>query len=175
MTDFVWGIRLTPNSRPSTSLTVSEVPFSATDPLGAMKRASSGGARKETRVLCPSSRKPTSSARPSTWPVTMCPPSSSPARSGRSRLTSRPGSQEPSAVFDIVSADTSASNQPSAPSATVRQTPSQAMEAPAAEASIGAAIRTRMPEARSTRSTRPTSVTIPVNMSAPPSAASFRP
>src|SRR5690606_33230585 len=41
---WVWGITLTPKSRPSTSFTVKETPSSATDPLGATKRARSSGA-----------------------------------------------------------------------------------------------------------------------------------
>ncbi len=61
-----------------TSFTVSEVPFSATDPLRATNRARSSGARKVTRVLSPSRRNAITSATPSTCPDTICPPSSSP-------------------------------------------------------------------------------------------------
>src|SRR5262249_41717045 len=35
----VWGMMLTPKRRPSTSLTVSDTPSSATDPLGATTRS----------------------------------------------------------------------------------------------------------------------------------------
>ena len=41
----------TENVSPSTSLTVSEMPSSATEPLGAMKRASSAGTRNDSATL----------------------------------------------------------------------------------------------------------------------------
>ena len=60
----------------------------------------------------------------------MCPPSSSPTRSGRSRLIRVPGRQLPSVVFDSVSAEASTANQSAPTSTAVRQQPAQAIEAP---------------------------------------------
>ena len=45
VTACVCGMMLTPKSSPSTSFTVSDVPSRATEPLGAMKRASVAGTR----------------------------------------------------------------------------------------------------------------------------------
>ncbi len=171
----VCGIRFTPNSAPSTSFTVSDVPASATEPLGAMKRASSVGARKRNRVLSPSGVIATISATPSTWPETICPPISSPSLSARSRLIRSPTLQARRprriAVFETLSAETSTSNQAPPPEAaprstTVRHTPSQAIEAPMAMVPGSAAqrMRTRRSPRSSRRSTVPISVTIPVNI-----------
>ena len=135
----VWGMKLMPKSQPFTSFTVNDVPFSATEPLGAMNRASVSGARKVTRVLSPSTRSPTTCATPSTWPDTIWPPNSSPTFSARSRLIRIPSGQcvRPILVTPTVSAEICTSNQfcgsPSntGPSATtVRHTPSQAIDAP---------------------------------------------
>ena len=70
----------------STSLTVSETPSSATDPLAAMKRASP--CRRAQHEACHFRHVLARDhlASPSTWPLTICPPSSSPALSARSRL-----------------------------------------------------------------------------------------
>jgi riboflavin synthase len=62
----VCGMKLMPNSAPSTSFTVKLVPFSAIDPLGAMNRAKASGALNRTRKLSPSGVTPTTSATPST-------------------------------------------------------------------------------------------------------------
>ena len=67
---------------------------------------------------------------PSTWPWTRCPPSRSPTRSERSRLTGEPGARSPSPVRCSVSAITSAvKSLPDRP-VTVRQVPLTAMESP---------------------------------------------
>src|SRR5579871_3159549 len=157
---------LTPNAAPSTSLTVSETPSTVIDPLEAMKRASSGGARKPKRRLAPSGLRSRISPTPSTWPATMWPPSSSPSFRGRSRLTGLPGRQAPMVVRDRVSAEASTANQPGSLSTTERQTPLQAMEAPwAIEALsylVSMTIRVAPPGAR--LRTRPRSVMMPVNM-----------
>jgi hypothetical protein len=134
---------LTPKARPSTSLTVSEMPSSATEPLGAMKRARSGGTWKRKRRESPSGSIATISASPSTWPETMCPPSSSPSFSGRSRLTREPGRQPQRGAMSV-SAEASTTNQPRPSlwrpvSMAVRHTPEQAMEAPIAMVGIIAA------------------------------------
>ncbi len=99
----VCGMMLTPKRVPSTSLTVSETPSSATEPLGAMKRARIRRRLNVMRMDSPSGVTLTTSAMPSTWPVTMWPPSSSPTCIGRSRLTGRPTFQSPSVVLDRVS------------------------------------------------------------------------
>ena len=54
MTSWVWGMMFTPKRLPSTSFTVSEMPSTAIEPLGAMKRASSAGASNTKRTLPPS-------------------------------------------------------------------------------------------------------------------------
>eukprot|EP01036_Dinobryon_divergens_P044684 gene44683-59640_t len=54
VTAWVCEITFTPKQFPSTSLTVSEMPSIATDPLAATKRASSGGASNTKRTLPPS-------------------------------------------------------------------------------------------------------------------------
>ena len=83
----VCGMISTVKVSPSTALTVSETPSSATEPLGAMKRASSAGARSVKRAISVMSSRVTTLASPSTWPATRWPPSSSPNLSERSRLT----------------------------------------------------------------------------------------
>ena len=54
VTASVCGMMLTPKVFPSTSFTVSEVPSSATDPFGAMKRASEFGISNRKRRKSPS-------------------------------------------------------------------------------------------------------------------------
>ena len=71
-----------------------------------------------------------SSAVPSTWPWTMCPPKRLLAAIARSRLTRSPGARAPRLLRASVSAITSTVNCPSPCSTTVRQTPLTAMEAP---------------------------------------------
>src|SRR4029077_15984728 len=83
----VTGMILTPNVVPSTSLTVSDTPSTAMEPLGAINRANASGALKRNRKLSPSGRRSIASPTPSTWPKTRWPPSSSPSFNGRSRLT----------------------------------------------------------------------------------------
>ena len=158
-----------PNSTPSTSFTVNDVPLSATDPLGAMNFANSSGARNVTRVLSPSSLIFTISATPSTCPDTMCPPSSSPTFSARSRFKRLPSPQSPTFVAPTVSAEISTSNQfcGSRPKAiTVKQTPLQAIDAPRSipSTSYKVPIRARKSPLCSSSSTVPISVMIPVNM-----------
>ena len=119
---------------PATSLTVSDTPSSATDPFVAMKRESCVGERNVNRAMSVKSSRVITSARPSAWPATTCPPSSSPSLTGRSRLTRAPFCQRPTVVTRSVSAAASTANQARAPSlpcaTTVRHTPLQAIEAP---------------------------------------------
>ena len=83
------------------------------------------------------------SPTPSTWPETRWPPSSSPTRSERSRLTACRPASVPSVVLLSVSAEASTANQSAPTSTAVRQQPEQAIEAPIAIAAVsgqGAAI-----------------------------------
>ena len=89
----------------------------------------------------PSVRRSAMRPTPSTWPATMWPPSSSPARSARSRLMRWPGCQSPSVVRLSVSLETSTVKTEPPPSGAisvaVRQAPSQAIEAPTAMPAAG--------------------------------------
>src|SRR5262249_21200286 len=89
---------------PATSLTVSDTPSSATDPFGAMKWESCAGERTVNRAMSVKSSRAITLARPSAWPATTCPPSSSPSLSGRSRLMCVPFCQTPAVVARSVSA-----------------------------------------------------------------------
>ena len=122
----------TPKVSPRTSFTVNDTPSTATLPLTAMNRAISAGTRKTQRVEAFSGVAETAVPTPSTWPETRWPPSSSPTRSERSRLTRDPTVQLPSLVCARVSADASTANQPAPNSTAVRQQPEQAIEAPSA-------------------------------------------
>ena len=100
------------------------------------------------------------------------PPSSSPSRSERSRLTRVPACQRPSVVLPSVSAEASAANQSAPTSTAVRQQPEQPIEAPIGIAAVsgqGAAIVSRMsapsPSGVMAR-TVPRAVTMPVNIQA---------
>jgi hypothetical protein len=99
-----------------------------------MKRASSWGARRTKRAISVASFRSVTAAIPSAWPATMCPPSSSPTLSERSRLIRVPWRQRPIVVIRSVSAAASTANQvrpfSSPMPTTVRHTPEQAIEAP---------------------------------------------
>ena len=82
----VCGMMLTPKLAPSTSFTVSDTPLTAMLPLGATKRAKRRGSSNSQRVEPFSGVAESTFASPSTWPETICPPSSSPRRSEPSRL-----------------------------------------------------------------------------------------
>ena len=56
------------------------------------------GTRNDSRAMSVKSSRAISSARPSTWPLTRWPPSSSPSRSARSRLSLVPRCQAPAVV-----------------------------------------------------------------------------
>src|SRR5215469_16402305 len=121
------------------------------------------------RVDSPSGTTRTISATSSTCPVTMCPPSSSPTRMGRSRLTGSPVFQLPSVVFERVSPEAVTANQRSLAfplSTSVMQTPEQAIEAPMSMAPTSKCVvmTTWVSPRFSMCRTWPTSVTIPVNM-----------
>ncbi|MNE79627.1 hypothetical protein D3C80_1761310 [compost metagenome] len=100
------------------------------EPLGAIKRCRGAGASITMRCDPPSGVMETTSPRPSTWPETIWPPSSSPSLAARSRLTRVFSTQSPSLVLDRVSPETSTANQPSPFSVTVRQQPAWLIEAP---------------------------------------------
>ena len=86
MTSFVCGIILTMNRFSCTSFTVREVPFKATDPLIEINLISFSGHSKVSLSLLSIFSELISFATPSTCPVTICPPSSSPIFSDFSRL-----------------------------------------------------------------------------------------
>ena len=88
-----------------TVLTVSDVPSRQTLPFSAMKRDNDRGARTSNRAVGPQGSsqavirvRRTMVATPSTWPVTIWPPSSSPILSERSRFTRVPGPHSPRVV-----------------------------------------------------------------------------
>ena len=155
---------------PSTSLTVSDVPSSATDPLGAMKRASGGGAANVKRTLSPGRRARRSRRRHRRGRA----PDGRRVRrrrfSDRSRLTRVPGAHSPAVVIASVSGAASTSKVTPTPrgrmDTTVRQTPAgdrgtdrdaagrvHAVDADALDAAA-------LGDGRH----RPTSVTMPVNI-----------
>ncbi len=102
-----------------------------------MKRIIGFGASKVMRMLPPSGCCSTILPTPSTWPLTKCPPSSSPTFSARSRLTRVPTFQVPSVVTESVSPLTSKAIQPGPFSTTERQQPLQQTEAPKAISAVG--------------------------------------
>ena len=130
-------------------------------------------------MLSPSGCSATISARPSTWPETMWPPSSSPSRSARSRLTrrpSRPGGRGRGGRWccATVSAEMSTSNQapsPRGPAVDHGQADAVAGDRGADRDALRPGRPQRMRARRSPRSSSrsivPMSVTIPVNMPLP--------
>ena len=73
VTFLVCGTKFIPNAFSFTSLTVKEVPFKATEPFGAIKRANSIGASNVNLVLSPSSTIDETVAIPSTLiPLIIC-------------------------------------------------------------------------------------------------------
>ena len=123
-----------PSSVSVTALTVNDTPSTVTDPFAAMNGASSVGTEMSIFHESPCVVTESTVPIPSTWPVTMWPPNSSPSFSARSRLRRRPAVHWSAGVRDTVSPETSTANQP--PAAwlpllmTVRHTPEQAIDAP---------------------------------------------
>ena len=126
----VCGIRLTSNSRPSTSFTVRLTPSIQTQPLLAMNRASPTGTSKRQRSERASGTTSMTRPIPSMWPDTRCPPSGSPMRNAFSRLTKVPACIVPNVVRRRVSRETSAAKRSAPMSSAVRQTPATAMLSP---------------------------------------------
>ena len=110
---------------------------------------------------------------PSTWPVTIWPPSSSPTFSARSRLSRAPSAHRPAAVRLCVSAETSTANQ-SVALVDHRQADARAGDRGAEidRRHIIAAgdAHARVAALLDGASTRPMSVMIPVNMASAPDA-----
>ena len=77
-------------------------------------------------------------AIPSTWPDTICPPSSSPARKERSRLTLVPGVQLSRVDFDNVSFDTSTGHNHDGSNSRLVTFPHQKLITPVQKASLSA-------------------------------------
>src|SRR6185295_4716782 len=102
----------------------------------------------------------------STCPWTMCPPSGSPARSAGSRLTWSPGASRARVVRASVSGTAWKRIAPWSTVSAVRHTPATETESPTESPSAvrGASTWMLRPSSPpSTRATRPTSRTIPVN------------
>src|SRR5690606_23303955 len=132
--------------------------------------ASSAGRLKRTTRQADPSWVDSTRAVPSTWPCTMWPPRRSPTAAARSMLTRSPGRRSPSVVTSIEMPITSAVNQSSPWSTTVRHTPETAIESPWEASETASGARTVMRAAspvRSQASTSPSSSMMPVNMSAP--------
>src|SRR5690606_6108639 len=162
----VSGMSDTSNQSPPTALTVREMPSTAIDPLFATKWASSEGREKRsTRQTSPSVTL-SSSLVPSMWPCTMWPPRRSPTWAARSRLTRVPGWGCFRVLIAMVWAMTSAVNQSSPWSMTVRHTPFTEMESPCFASETASGPRTVIRAASvvgSQASTSPISSMIPVN------------
>src|SRR5688500_17499843 len=103
----------------------------------------------------------------------MCPPSRSPSRNARSRLTRCPTSHRPIVVRSRVVTTAAAENHPAPCSRTVRHAPFTEMLSPVASPMYRDRTRSSRPASVcSIRSTTPTSSISPVNIQiAPPSSA----
>ena len=99
----------------------------------------------------------------------MWPPSSSPIRSERSRLTASPFAQRPAVVTSRVAPDACTVNQPSPLSIAVKQMPEVAIEPPSGISASGRRVSMVMRRPSSSPISRilPTSLMIPVNMTLP--------
>src|SRR5512132_3644848 len=161
----VYGMSATSKTGRFHPATVRLTPSTAIDPFIATKRWSASGASIATRT--PSFSRSTEATTPtaSTCPCTQWPPSSSPTRSARSRLTRAPAPRPPSVVRATVSGTAVAWNTPSWTRSTVRQTPFTATLAPGSgSAPNPERIASRSPPAAlPTRSTVPTRDTMPLN------------
>ena len=93
VTASVCGIRATLKRSSSTSTSVRLTPSTATEPLLAIWRVSAGGTRNHIVHQSASSMRRSTVPTASMWPVTKWPPSASPTRSDRSRLTDVAGLQ----------------------------------------------------------------------------------
>ena len=85
----VCGMMLTPKRLPCDLVHRERTPSSATEPLVATAASKSPARRTRSARNRPPAAARRSSATASTWPETICPPSSSPALSARSRLMRR--------------------------------------------------------------------------------------
>src|SRR6266478_8087830 len=162
----VCGMTMISKSRSLSRATVRLTPSTATEPCGISSGAiASPGHSIVSRAVSACRVSAATVPTPSTCPWTRCPPTMPPSRIGRSRLTGSPTARSPSAVRASVSGPTSKRSLPAPTSTTVRQAPFTATLAPTPLSSrTRSAPSTRRDPARS--STRPTSSTRPVNMSA---------
>src|SRR5690625_6974257 len=74
VTSLVWGIIVSENTAPLTSLVVRLIPSTVIDPFLAIYLAKLSGALISITVARASSYMATTSPKPSTWPATKCPP-----------------------------------------------------------------------------------------------------
>src|SRR5579883_576454 len=169
-----------PATLSSSSATVRLTPSTASEPFQTTYGSTSGGSATRSQRLPPrpARRNSRTTPRPSTCPCTQWPPSSAPARSGRSRLTRSPERSLPRRVRRSVSGERSAVNQPrllprpapplGSSRVIVRQQPLTAMLSPSRRRSSsvpGAAMRNcPPPRPARTAATVPTASMMPVNM-----------
>ncbi len=107
----VCGINATSKPASSTSLTVRLTPSTQIEPFLAMYLSSAAGAPKRQRCARASSCTDRTWPRPSTWPLTKCPPRRSLGRIARSRFSTAPSASWPSVVRARVSVEASAWNR----------------------------------------------------------------
>ncbi len=150
-------------------MTVREIPSRATEPFSAINAFSRSSTAITSLCESPSASISCKLASPSTWPDTICPPSSSPSLRAGSRFICVPICQPDSVVRASVSADTSTKKLSVVVSTTVRHTPEHAIDAPNDRWSHchGAAISNCQSPVLVTERTCPIAVIIPVNIYLP--------
>ena len=166
----VSGIRLSPTTLPSISLTVSETPSMVIEPFSTTYLVSSAGMLTRTHSQLSLGSRLTMWPRPSTCPCTTWPPKRVAAFMARSRLTTSPTFAAPRLVRRRVSCITSAVKCPGSISTAVRHVPLTAIESPRFTSLVTNAPSMVMRLASgwsSMLTTRPSSSMIPVNISYP--------
>src|SRR6185312_11110345 len=166
----VCGMSMIEKPSAKTSTRVRLTPSTAIEPLETMSGVQAGSMPKARNSQSPSRRRSRRTAVASTCPCTKWPPRRSPARSERSRLTGAPTGFLPRFVRTKVSGPAWTSNRSPSAETTVRQQPLTATLSPSASgpASPGQCSVNRRPEPPcSTRSTRPSASTSPVNTLSP--------
>src|SRR5208337_4407692 len=162
----VCGMSMTEKPSVQTSTSVRLTPSTAIDPLGTSSPIQAGSRVNARNSHSPSDRRSLSTAVASMCPWTKCPPSLSPTRSDRSKLTRFPGRFPPRFVRSKVSGPAWTSNCSPSLATTVRQQPLTATLSPISSKLVkpGQASVNRCPAfSLTTFSTRPRTSTSPVN------------
>src|SRR5271166_3251583 len=162
----VCGMSMTEKPSVQTSTSVRLTPSTAIDPLGTSSPVQAGSRVNARNSHSPSDRRSRSTAVVSICPCTKCPPSLSPTRSDRSKLTRSPARFPPRFVRSKVSGPAWTSNCSPSLATTVRQQPLTATLSPIASEPVkpGQASVNRCPAFSLTiPSTRPRTSTSPVN------------